>query len=117
MKTEDDQAEVAREVMDRAIRRLNVLEYLILLLALALALLGGALVGWILQTAFGLPFRWGWAGASLFLFLIPEIMVYLREFRRSGSGPPRGPGGGRATVRTEDGDTLPEPKDQKEPNG
>ena len=78
-------AELAREVMDRAMRRLNTLEYLILLVALGLALAGGALVGWILDTALGIPFRWGWAGASILLFVVPGAIVYVREFRRQRS--------------------------------
>jgi hypothetical protein len=85
MEAEDQDVEVAREVMSRAIRRLNVLEYLILLLALGLALLGGALVAWIVSTAAGLSFRWIWAGASLLLFIVPGGIVYLRELRSRGT--------------------------------
>ncbi|MFC1575041.1 hypothetical protein ACFL5A_00140 [Gemmatimonadota bacterium] len=77
----DSDTDLAREVLDRAVKRLDLLEYLILFFALVLALAGGALVGWILQTAFGFPFRWGWAGASLLLFVVPGAFVYLREFR------------------------------------
>jgi hypothetical protein len=117
MKTEDDQAEAAREIMDRAIGRLNVLEYLILLLALALALLGGALVAWILQTAFGISFRLGWAGASLLLFLIPGISVYVRERRRSGRRSGVVPGSAWPVALPPEPGRQPEPQDQKEPHG
>jgi uncharacterized membrane protein len=75
----EQEAELARKVMDRAVRRLDILEYLILLLALILALVGGALVAWILGTTFGTPFRLSWAVASLLLFVVPGGAVYLRE--------------------------------------
>jgi hypothetical protein len=76
-----EEAEAAREVMDRAIRRLNALEYVILLAALILALVGGALVAWFLDISLGLPFRWSWVGASLLLFIVPGGFTYLRERR------------------------------------
>jgi uncharacterized membrane protein len=81
MAFEEREVAAAREVMSRAIWRLNILEYLILLVALGLALLGGALVAWILSTSTGFSFRWGWAGASLLLFIVPGGIVYLRELR------------------------------------
>ena len=85
MEPEQKEVEVARKVMSRAIRRLDILEYLLLLFALGLALLGGALVAWILNTSAGLSFRWSWAGASLLLFIVPGGIVYLREFRNRGT--------------------------------
>lgn len=75
-------AEEARRIADRAIKRLNILEYLILLAAVVLALLGGALVAWVLAESVELPFRVTWAIASLLLFIIPGGSVYLRELRR-----------------------------------
>lgn len=59
------------EVMDRAIRRLGVLEALFLLMAAGAALVAGALVAWLLVQALGLPFRPTWAAASLILFILP----------------------------------------------
>lgn len=79
MDNREQEAELARQVMDRAVRRLNILEYLILLLALVLALVGGALVAWILNTLLGAPFRISWALGSLLLFMVPGGLVYLRE--------------------------------------
>lgn len=79
MSERSQEAEIAREVMDRAVRRLDVLEYLILLLALVLALVGGALVAWILSATLGVPFRAAWAVASLLLFVVPGGAVYVRE--------------------------------------
>ena len=78
-----------REALNWVLRRLDVLEYLILFLALVLALLGGALVGWLLHSTLGLSFRWGWAAGSLLLFILPGGFVYLREFQKGGASPDR----------------------------
>ena len=77
-----DEARATREVAGRALRRLDVLEYVILLAALILALLGGALVALILTAYAGLSFRIGWAVSSLLLFIVPGGTVYLRELSR-----------------------------------
>lgn len=71
--------QVDREVMERAIRRLNILEYLILGAAALLALVGGALVGWLLSLVAEVPFRLAWLVASLLLFVVPGGIVYARE--------------------------------------
>jgi len=98
------EVKVAREVVGRAIRRLNALEYLILFLAVGLALAAGAVVGWLLSYSFGLSFRWGWAGSSMLLFLIPAGVAYLREARPpEGAGrrtePPHSEGGREVTSK------------------
>lgn len=80
--THGQTAGATQEVAARALRRLDALEYVILLAALVLALLGGALVAWILASTLGFPFRIGWAVASLLLFIVPGGTVYLRELRR-----------------------------------
>ena len=85
----EQKAEAAREAVNWVVRRLNVLEFLILFLASVLALLGGALVGWLLNSSLGLSFRWSWAVASLLLFILPGGFVYLREFRKRGPSPDR----------------------------
>jgi uncharacterized membrane protein len=85
MEPEQKELKAARVVTSRAIWRLNVLEYFILLAAVGLALLGGALVAWTLSTLAGLSFRWCWAGSSLLLFIVPGGIVYLREFRNQKS--------------------------------
>jgi hypothetical protein len=79
---DQEQAEAARTAMRRALWRLNVLEYLILFLALLLALGGGALVAWVLSNATPLSFRHVWIPAALLLFVVPGWMAYLRELRR-----------------------------------
>ena len=68
--------------MERAIWRLNVLEYLMMGMTAVLALGGGALVAWILMTSFGVPFRPSWVIASLLLFIIPGLVVFGRERRK-----------------------------------
>jgi predicted lysophospholipase L1 biosynthesis ABC-type transport system permease subunit len=74
--------EAVRAVTERAIRRLNVLEYIILTLALGVALLGGALVAWVFSSATDLSFRWIWAVSSILLFVLPGGLVYLRGRRK-----------------------------------
>lgn len=81
-----DRDQFTRDVMERAIRRLNILEYVILGLAALLALLGGALVAWLLRETADFPFRLGWALASLLLFVVPGAIVYARENLTSAPG-------------------------------
>jgi hypothetical protein len=81
-KYDPQEIEAARKVTERALRRLNILEYVILLMALILALLGGAVVAWVVSSSTDLSFRWTWTGASFLLFVLPGGFVYLRERRR-----------------------------------
>ena len=97
------EAQATNEALTWVLRRLDVLEYLILFLALALALLGGALVAWVLNSALGISFRWSWAAGSLLLFILPGGFVYLREFRKGGTSPDR--------------EVKSEPSEPKEPHG
>lgn len=76
-----DEAELAREVADRAIRRLNVLEHLFLLVAAGSALLAGLLVAWLLSQSVGAPFRITWAVSALLLFLVPAGLSSIRVRR------------------------------------
>lgn len=80
-------AEDARKAVSWIQGRLDVLEYLILFLAMVLALLGGALVAWILSPVVPLSFRWTWGLASLLAFILPGGFMYLREFRARGASP------------------------------
>ena len=93
MRGDDPRAsQQVRRVAERAVRRLNVLEYVILAAAAVLALLAGAVAGFLVEAAFGLPFRPSWAVASLALFCIPAAAAYLRERRLERQGrrrPPR----------------------------
>ena len=84
----EEKAEAAREAVTWVIRRLDVLEYLILFFALILAFAGGALVAWVLAPVLGFSFRAVWAVGSILLFILPGGFVYLRELRTRGKIPP-----------------------------
>lgn len=75
--------EAVRTAMQWTRQRLDILEVMVLLLALVLALLGGGLVAWVLHNAMAAPFRLSWAVVSLLLFIVPGGGVYLRELRRA----------------------------------
>jgi uncharacterized membrane protein len=79
----EDAAESAevRKIAARAVRRLNVLEWVILAAAAFLAMLAGALAALMLRTALELPFRPTWIVASLVLFIVPATFSYLRARR------------------------------------
>lgn len=79
---EKEQAEATRAAMRWTVRRLDILEFLILFLAILLALAGGALVAWFASAVVSFPFRLTWALSSLLLFIVPGGGVYLRELRR-----------------------------------
>ncbi len=76
-----------RRMMETAIRRLNVLEYLILGVLMALALLAGALTAWILEIVIGSPPRLAWAFSSLLFFVVPGWVVLRRERQAKGAAP------------------------------
>ena len=68
-----------RRMMETAIRRLNVLEYVILGVAMALALLAGLLTAWMVENLTSIPFRLTWALASLLFFVVPGWVAFRRE--------------------------------------
>ena len=70
-----------RRMMETAIRRLNTLEYVILAVAMALALAAGALAAWMLHGATGASFRVSWIVSSLLFFGVPGLLVLRRERR------------------------------------
>jgi len=72
-----------RKDMERAIRRLNTLEYVILMAAVLVALAGGGLIAVLLSSGTDLPFRPTWAVLSLLLIIVPGVAVFGRE-RRAG---------------------------------
>lgn len=72
-----------RKAMERAIRRLNALEYVILAVALLLAMGGGALVALLLVASFELRFRPVWLVASVLLFVVPGLIALRREARNA----------------------------------
>ena len=95
-----DDARAAREVMNRAIRRLNVLEWLLLGAAAIASLAGGWLAALLGRSALGLPFRATWMAASLLFFLIPGGIAWAAE-RRSRKAPQPGEGAGTPENQSE----------------
>ena len=79
-----------RRYMARAVRRLNILEYVILAAAAGMSLGGGALVALLLSELADAPFRATWYISSLLLFSVPGFFVLRRERKRNPS--PRGAG-------------------------
>ena len=77
--TNDGAHPETRRMMETAIRRLNVLEYVILGVAMTLALLAGALAAWMVENLTGAPFRLTWALSSLLFFVVPGWVVFRRE--------------------------------------
>ena len=73
-----------RRMMETSIRRLNVLEYVILGVAVVLALLAGALAAWLVENVAGAPFRLTWALSSLLFFVVPGWVVLRRERQAEG---------------------------------
>ena len=76
---EERQLQGTRRVMDRAIRRLDLFEYVLFGGAAFVSLLGGAAIAWILQVLVGAPFRIFWVVMSLLLFVVPGAVVLRRE--------------------------------------
>ncbi len=77
------------EVAHRAIRRLDVLEWVMLAGAATMALLGGALVAWILDAVVAWSFRTLWLVTALFLFAVPGAIVFTQLRREEARSRPR----------------------------
>lgn len=75
---EREAAEVAREVTRRAVWRLDILEWVILVAASGLAITGGALLAWLVAVPSGLSFRLVWLTTSMFLFVVPGTFAIVR---------------------------------------
>ena len=110
-----------RKEVKRAIRRLDILEWVILGAAAIVALLGGWLVAWLVR-GLGIPFRLTWTIASVLLFAVPGVSVLAREaggFSRlpivreptrdavGGAGGKREGGTGSGEVPEPDGEAAP----------
>ncbi len=79
--TDQEDVRVTQEVTARAIRRLNVLEWVILGGAGLIAVLGGALVSWLIASQLKVSFRSTWIVVSILLFAVPGLVVILRAGR------------------------------------
>ena len=75
-----------RRMMETAIRRLNVLEWVILGVAVVLAFCAGGLAAWLVENLTGAPFRLTWAISSLLFFVVPGWVVLRRERERDNGG-------------------------------
>ena len=80
--TTPEDVEAAREVVSRAIRRLNLLETLIMGAAVVVALIGGWLGALLARSAFGMPMRTTWMVLSLLLFVVPGALAWTMERRK-----------------------------------
>lgn len=80
-RSEREAARVTHEITARAIRRLDILEWVILAGAAGLAVLGGAVLAWLLYVPLGVSFRTVWIVASLVLFVVPGV-ISLARLRR-----------------------------------
>ena len=72
------EAQVAHEVAARAIRRLNIIEWVILGSGMLLAIVGGAAVAWLIAPAVGVRFRPIWMVMSVLLFVVPGVIGIMR---------------------------------------
>lgn len=66
---DQEAVERARAVTRRAVRRLDVLEWVIFVVGAALSVGGGLVIAWIVIGLTGWDFRSTWIGASLMLFV------------------------------------------------
>jgi uncharacterized membrane protein len=85
--SEREAARAAAEVARRAIRRLDILEWVFLAGAVGLAVGGGWLVAWLVGHRDGGVFRWTWILVSLLLLLIPGAIVMTKTRRAEAPGP------------------------------
>ena len=79
---ERETARLVGEVARRAIRRLDILEWVIFAGAFVLAISGGAAVAWLIVQSNELDFRTTWIVTSLLLFVIPGTIA-ITQIRRA----------------------------------
>ncbi len=75
---EREDAQLAQVVARRAIRRLDMLEWVIFAVGAGLAAAGGAVIAWMLSGLAGWDFRSTWIGASLLLFVVPGVLSIMQ---------------------------------------
>jgi hypothetical protein len=80
-RADTEAARATREVARRAVRRLDMLEWVILFGAAVLSAGAGALVALLGAHSLGLPFRLTWTVASLLLFGVPGWFAVRRAKR------------------------------------
>ena len=77
----EEETRIARAAMSRAIRRLNLLEAILLGASVVAAVAGGWLAALLARSAFGFPLGTTWLFASLLLFAIPAALAWTMERR------------------------------------
>ncbi len=86
MSEEDAQLGSVREVTGRAIRRLGILESVLMVGAALVALVAGALAALLVAEVTGWPFRPTWIVASVVFFGVPGVVVIVRARREETGG-------------------------------
>ena len=83
--SDDEAAARAQVVAQRAIRRLDVLEWVIFAVGAVLATLGGGVIARIISPVVAWDFRSVWIGASLLLFIVSGTIavVHIRKEERA----------------------------------
>lgn len=99
---EREAARRAREVTQRAIRRLDLLEWAIFGVGAILSAMGGAAVAWLLSTGSGWGFRSTWIGASFVLFVVAGVIAVARIKKDERADAARITGGWRNTMGEDD---------------
>ena len=84
IRTNKEDVSVVSEVATRAIRRLNFLEWIILLGAALIAAVGGALVSWLIAPQFEVSFGLLWLAVSVLLLVVSGLVILLRSNRDTG---------------------------------
>lgn len=77
-RADQEAAARAHEVTQRAIRRLDMLEWVVFGVGAVVAMVAGAAVAWVLAGAAGWDFRSTWIAASLLLFVIPGAYAIMK---------------------------------------
>jgi ABC-type sugar transport system permease subunit len=75
----DQTEEILRKVVSRAAWRLNLIEIVVLILAIMLSLLAGYLTALMLSEIMGISHRSFWTVASLLFFCVPGFFVVLKK--------------------------------------
>ena len=81
LKASPEETREAREAISRAIKRLNVLETIIIGAAVVIALGGGWLGALLARGIFDLPFRTTWMVLSVLFFVVPAAVAWTMERR------------------------------------
>lgn len=79
--SEEEVARAATQVTRRAIRRLDIFEWVVLAGALGIAAAGGYGVAWLIAPQMGLDFRTTWIATALLLFVVPGGIAIIRMNR------------------------------------